>query len=206
MTDQSKKRAVFIDRDGVLVAAYAGRPANTVDEVKLLLGVPDAINIFKSLNLLTVCVSNQGGVGLGFMTLDVLKAQNERLNDLLVLAKSHPLDASYWCPHRPSDGCWCRKPNPGMLTRAAEDLGIDLSSSYMVGDQASDMDAGLRAGVPTRLMVVSDRYQDSPHATRVFGSLRDAAMWVAMAEVNLVLAPRVEKTDDTPVSVEVVEG
>lgn len=176
------KGVVFLDRDGTLVKAFEGRPANTVEEIELLPGVPEGMIELKQAGLRTVMVSNQGGIGLGYMTIDVLKAMNERLNDLLILAKAPSIDAFYWCAHAPREGCECRKPRPGMFIRAQEDLQIDLSASYMVGDDVRDMEAAVCAGIRWPLMVVSDRYQDTPVARMIFPSFKDAAHTIAMLE------------------------
>lgn len=151
-------RAIFLDRDGTLIRAYDGRPANTADEVELLPGVADGLSSLKKQGFLLVVCTNQGGVSLGYMTLDTLKAQHERLDDLLLLAGAPRLDAFYWCAHGLNDGCDCRKPNPGMILDAAEDLDVDLSRSYMVGDDHRDVAAGKAAGVRKTIQVASDRY------------------------------------------------
>lgn len=176
------KGVVFLDRDGTIVKVYEGRPANTVDEIELLPGVPEGMRELKDAGLQVVVVTNQGGIGLGYMTIDVLKAMNERLNDLLILAKAPSIDAFYWCSHAPNERCYCRKPNPGMLLTAAKDLNVDLSKSYFIGDDVRDMDCAVRAGVPQRYMVVSDRYNDTPFATAVVPTFKDAARMVLMRE------------------------
>ena len=176
------KGAAFLDRDGTIVKVYEGRPANTVDEIELLPGVPEGMRELKDAGLQVVVVTNQGGIGLGYMTIDVLKAMNERLNDLLVLAKAPPIDAFYWCAHTPREGCECRKPRPGMFIKAQEDLQIDLGASYMVGDDVRDMEAAVCAGIRWPLMVVSDRYQDTPVARMIFPTFKDAAHTISMLE------------------------
>lgn len=176
------KPAVFLDRDGTIIRSFKGRPANTVDEIELLPGVPDGMREIKSLNLAVVMITNQGGVGLGYMTIETLKEMNERVNDLLILAKAPPIDAAYWCPHRPDEGCECRKPRPGMLLKAAEDLNIDLSRSYFVGDDVRDMEAAVCAGIKWPLMVVSDMYRDTPLAKIIFPTFKEAAHAIYMLE------------------------
>ena len=176
------KGAVFIDRDGTLVKTFGGRPANVVAEIELLPGVPEGVRELKAAGLTLVVVTNQGGIGLGYFAESVLKEMDERINSLLVGEGSPAIDAFYHCPHRLNEGCGCRKPNPGLFLKAAEDLDIDLARSYAIGDEARDMDAAIRAGIKWPLMVVSDRYQDTPLARMVFATFRDAAHMVAMLE------------------------
>ncbi len=176
------KRAVFLDRDGTIVKAFPGRPANNVDEIELLPGAANGLLRVKEAGLIAVMVSNQGGIALGHMENDTMKAMNERLNDLLIKEKSPTIDAFYWCPHAPNDRCECRKPRPGMILQAAKEIGIDLAKSYFVGDDVRDMDAAVCAGVKWPLMVVSDRYQDTPFARMVFPTFRDAAKAICILE------------------------
>jgi len=182
MTLEKKKVACFIDRDGTIVKSYGGRPANTVEEIELLPGVPEGIKALHEAGLVAVVVTNQAGVALGYMTLDTLKKMHERVNDLLIQSGSVPIDAFYYCTHAPKDLCQCRKPNPGMFLSAAEDVGLDMAKSYMIGDDARDMDAATRAGVGCKLMVISDLYQDTPMASAVYATFKEAAEVVAAME------------------------
>ena len=175
--------AAFIDRDGVLTKTFGNRPANVVEEIELLPGVPEGVRELREAGLLLVVVSNQGGIALGHMTEETMLLMNARVNELLVAAKAPPIDHFYWCAHAPNDGCICRKPSPGMLFDATRDHGIDLRRSYMVGDEVRDMDCAVRAGVPTRYVVVSDRYQDTPMATAVFATFQQAAHVIALKEM-----------------------
>jgi D-glycero-D-manno-heptose 1,7-bisphosphate phosphatase len=176
------KGVVFIDRDGTIVKIYEGRPANTVDEIELLPGVPEGMRELKDAGLQVILATNQGGIALGYMTEEVLLAMNARINELLALSKAPAIDAVYFCPHAPTAGCYCRKPNPGMLLAAARDLDIDVQKSYFIGDDVRDMDCAFRAGVPQRYMVVSDRYNDTPFATAVVPTFKDAARMVVLRE------------------------
>lgn len=175
-------RAAFIDRDGVLTKTFGNRPANAVDEIELLPGVAEGLREIKEVGLRVVVISNQGGIALGYMTEETMLLMNAKVNELLVAAKAPPIDHFYFCAHAPREGCHCRKPSPGMLLRAAEELSIDLEKSYLIGDEVRDMDAGVRAGVPVRYMVVSDRYQDTPFATVVVPTFKDAARMVVLRE------------------------
>lgn len=136
-------RAVFLDRDGTLIVdrGYLKDPG----EVALLPGVPEALRKLKAAGCLLVVVTNQSGIGRGYFTHDdVLRAQ-ARLEALLA-EEGVILDGHYYCPHGPDEHCPCRKPAPGMLQQAARDLTIDLAASAMIGDKASDAEAGMAAG------------------------------------------------------------
>jgi D-glycero-D-manno-heptose 1,7-bisphosphate phosphatase len=134
---------VFLDRDGTInqEVAYLSDP----EAIALIPGASRAIRLINHLGLWAVVVSNQSGVARGYFPASVVEEMNERLRSLLGLAGAS-LDGVYYCPHHPDAGCPCRKPEPGMLQRAAEDLGIALPASYMVGDKADDIKAIHRVG------------------------------------------------------------
>jgi D-glycero-D-manno-heptose 1,7-bisphosphate phosphatase len=145
-----KIRAVFLDRDGVLVKAPPGRPINKVEELELLPLVAQAMKVFKSLSLKTIVVSNQGGIARGFMTDEVMVQMNEELDRQLTILGAPKIDLYRWCPHYPTTEkkrCSCRKPKPGMILDAAKLLNIDLEKSFLVGDMATDLEAGKNAGI-----------------------------------------------------------
>ena len=140
----AKTPAIFLDRDGVLVVEkhYLRDP----EQVELCVGVPAAIASLMQLNLPIVVVTNQSGIGRSLFEWADYHLVHQRMLDLLQVA--HPFAAVYANAYLPdaSDGSW-RKPNPGMLLQAAEDLNIDLEASVMVGDKCVDMEAAARAGV-----------------------------------------------------------
>jgi D-glycero-D-manno-heptose 1,7-bisphosphate phosphatase len=143
------RRAVFLDRDGTLNrAAQPGEYVQAAYEVELLDGAAAAVALLARAGYLCVVVSNQRGVALGQMTNEDLHAVDVRLRDL-VAAGGAELNATYYCTHGLDDGCDCRKPAPGLITRAARELDIELSASWMVGDSATDVEAGARAGCRT---------------------------------------------------------
>ena len=139
--------AVFLDRDGVVNAAILrdGRPhpPATLAELRI---EPDAARCVERLHergFRVVVVTNQPDVARGTTT----RAAVETINDAIRAAL--PVDGLYACYHDDADACPCRKPKPGMLVRAAGELGLELSASYMVGDRWSDVEAGRRAGCRT---------------------------------------------------------
>lgn len=144
------KAAVFLDRDGTIIAdrGYLSDPGG----VELLPGATAALRRFQAAGYLLVLVSNQSAIGRGYCSRADVDAVNKRLEEKLSAEKIR-LDGVYYCPHAPNEGCACRKPEPGLLLQAAEDLGVDLGASVMIGDKASDAEAGLRAGCSGNLVL-----------------------------------------------------
>jgi len=148
--------AVFIDKDGTLVenVPYNVDPAR----VYLLPGVVDGLQALQAAGFCVIVVSNQSGVARGFFAERALVPVVLRLRDLLQ-ACGAPLAGFYYCPHHPegtipryATPCDCRKPAPGLLTRAAHEQNIDLRHSWMIGDILDDIEAGRRAGCRTLLI------------------------------------------------------
>src|SRR5436309_2076746 len=137
------RRAVFLDRDGVLVVPVFrdGRsfaPLN-LGEYRFYPEAADCLQRLKQVGWALVVVTNQPDVGAGRVQREVVEEMHRRLAEAL------PVDAIKACFHTRDDHCACRKPEPGMLFTAASELGIDLSASFMVGDRRSDSGAGLAA-------------------------------------------------------------
>lgn len=160
--------AVFFDRDDTLIECRAvtvsgdlGDPAR----IRLRPGALDAVRSLRDAGYLIVTVSNQGGVARGSYTEEAVRAVNEELNRRL----GGRIDAAYYCPWHPAgtvpeytrEHPW-RKPAPGMLLQAASDLGIDLASSWLVGDAIRDCVAGRAAGC--RTIYVPSEHSDNPRA------------------------------------------
>lgn len=147
------RRAVFLDRDHTVIEdpGYLSDP----DAVKLLPGVERAIRSLTQAGYKIVVVTNQSGVARGLLTIEMLDAIHTEMRRQLAADGAH-VDAVYYCPYHPSGTVEeyaiesdLRKPQPGMLLKAAEDLDIDLAESWMVGDSARDVEAGQRAGCRT---------------------------------------------------------
>lgn len=149
-----KQRAIFLDRDGT-INEYVGF-VRTPDELKLCDGSAEAIKAINASGRLAVVVTNQPVIARGEVTADGLCEIHAKMETLLG-EKGAYIDKLYYCPHHPHSGyegeikelkieCRCRKPAPGMLFRAAEELNIDLSRSWMVGDGENDRECALRAG------------------------------------------------------------
>jgi D-glycero-D-manno-heptose 1,7-bisphosphate phosphatase len=143
------KQAIFFDRDGTIIfdAHYPKYP----EQVRLFPGVGESLSACKKQGMLLVLVSNQSGIGRGLITPEQADTVHDTvLNCLAQFGIS--LDGVYYCPHAPEEVCACRKPSPEMILRAAVELNIDLSRSYMIGDKESDIEAGKRAGCRTILL------------------------------------------------------
>jgi D-glycero-D-manno-heptose 1,7-bisphosphate phosphatase len=141
--------AVFLDRDGTLMHDV-GYP-NDPDSVVLLDGAAKALATLRQKGFRLVVVSNQSGIARGLVTPTQAAAVHERFVDELS-RNGAALDDARYCPHGPGDGCSCRKPEAGLLVSAANDLGIDTESSFLIGDKESDVEAGRRVGCRTILL------------------------------------------------------
>ncbi len=174
------RRAVFLDRDGVINRALIreGRPyppANLA-ELEILPGVSEASARFRAAGFLVIIVTNQPDLARGRQTATVLKALHN------AIAQAVLIDAILVCGHDDPDDCVCRKPKPGMLQAAAFQFRIDLAASFMVGDRWRDISAGKAAGCRTFLIGdgYGERFPDPPDA--VSASLIEAC--------RLILAER----------------
>ncbi|HSU63734.1 MAG TPA: HAD family hydrolase [Burkholderiales bacterium] len=150
------RRAVFLDRDGVLNRAFVrdGKPypPGSVAEVEILSGVTEALEALRAAGFANVIITNQPDVALGKQRREVVDAINRYLSERLAV------DTVKVCYHADADNCACRKPKPGMLLEAAEEMGINLSSSYLVGDRWRDVEAGHAAGC--RVLFVDYGYRE----------------------------------------------
>ncbi len=145
-----KNKAIFLDRDGVIniVIMRGGKPSSPwqIGEFELLPDVKPALEDFKKLGFLNIVFTNQPDVKRGFIKTEEL----EKMHRLLL--NELPIEEIKYCPHDDSDNCFCRKPKPGMILQAAEKWGIDLKSSYVIGDGQRDIEAGKAAGCKTFLI------------------------------------------------------
>lgn len=148
--------AVFLDRDGVLIedSHYLGDPAC----VRLIPGAADAVAALNRAGWLVVVVTNQSGVARGLFSPESVGRVHDHLARLLA-GYGARIDAFHHCPHHPAAevpafrmDCMCRKPKPGMLMRAAAELGLDLTASWMIGDRLTDLEAGATVGCRTVLV------------------------------------------------------
>ena len=135
-------KAIFLDRDGVLNAdlGYVNTKSRTIF-------LEENITYFASIeDFIPIIVTNQSGIGRGFYTeKEFLSYMDWFTNELA--ARGLIVANFYYCPHLPSDGCNCRKPNPGLLHCAQKDNSLDMSKCVLYGDKDTDVEAGFRAGV-----------------------------------------------------------
>ena len=192
-----KQPAVFFDRDQTLIEdpGYISDP----DQVRLHDDAAEAIIRLRGAGYRVVVVTNQSGVARGLLTEEQLSAVHRRVENLLA-EKGAQLDAIYWCPYLDGPEATVeayrrasnlRKPGPGMLLRAADDLEIDLRSSWMIGDGARDIEAGRRAGCRTILLERGEPDSAGRDAgpTHLAGSLPEAVDLVLRADAGSVTPP-----------------
>jgi D-glycero-D-manno-heptose 1,7-bisphosphate phosphatase len=146
-----KNTAIFLDRDGVINEEVGY--LDSLDKLKVIPSAYEAIRLINESGMKAIVVSNQAGVAKGLFTEDFVRKTNDCLQTILSQQAAY-INNFYYCPHHPTEGtepyrqiCDCRKPAPGMLLRAAQDLNIDLKKSYLVGDRFRDMEAAKKAEV-----------------------------------------------------------
>jgi D-glycero-D-manno-heptose 1,7-bisphosphate phosphatase len=161
------------------------RPAWTVDELVVSVGAADATSALREAGFALVVVTNQPDIARGEVTADRVAAVNERLR------RSVAVDAVYVCPHDGTDGCDCRKPQPGMLVQAAVDLDLDLERSWLVGDRWVDIAAGRAAGVRTVLVERAGSYDP----TSAGGPPPDLVPDVVVADIASAAAAIIRSTN-----------
>ena len=174
------RRAVFLDRDGVLNAAVVrgGKPfpPASVDEVALLPGVPEALARLREAGFVLLVATNQPDVARGAQTREAVEAIHAHMLATL------PLDAIYACFHDDVDHCACRKPLAGMLLAGAHAWDIDLPRSVMVGDRWRDIAAGVAAGCRTAFVDYGYDERQPPVFDKRVTSLAEAAAWILEGE------------------------
>ncbi len=171
-----KGRAVFVDRDDTLMidVAYCRNP----EEVRLLPRAAEGLRILARGGFAIVVVTNQSGLGRGYFDEERLTAVNARLRSEL-RSRGADFQALYYCPHRPDESCACRKPQPGLLFRAAGELDLDLTRSYTIGDKGWDVEAGKAAGTRTVLITNGRKFEaQEAEPDFVAKDLVEAARWI----------------------------
>lgn len=166
-------RAIFLDRDGVINRKLPeGQYITRWDQVKFFPDSAKAVRRIRDAGFLAVLVTNQRAIAKGFLSELDLQFLHERMWRELFQGEEG-FDAVYYCPHEKHPPCQCRKPRPGMLLRAAQDHGIDLANSWMIGDSEADVEAGKAAGCKT-IRIRSPRSRPATSADNVVNSLREA--------------------------------
>lgn len=186
-------QAVFLDRDGTINkdVGYVSNP----EKLELLPRVTKAIKRLNTTGFKVIVVSNQSGVARELFSEGMVKEIDHRIEQELLRDRAH-VDGIYFCPHHPEFGvlsyrknCNCRKPKPGLLLRAAKDHEVDLSRSYMVGDEARDIEAGARVGCKTVLVLTGQKKEMPKHDWNakpdyIAKNLYDAARWICTGVKN----------------------
>lgn len=182
---------IFLDKDGTLIKDI---PYNV--DPDLMVFEPGAVNGLRRLyeaGFRFIVVSNQSGVARGYFPEEALIHVKHRLREMFQREAGVPLDGFYYCPHHP-DGivsqyavaCDCRKPEPGMLFRAAQEHRFSLGTAWMVGDILNDVEAGKQAGCQTVLLDVGHEteWEHTPNRTPdlIATNLEDAAEWILNAQ------------------------
>lgn len=177
--------AVFLDRDGTIneEAGYL----DSLDKLRVFSEAFEAVRLINQARMKTIVITNQSGIGRGFFDeafVDRVHVEMRRL----FLKEGAVIDSFYYCPHHPTEGigpyrqtCSCRKPEPGLLLKAAEDLDIDLGKSYMIGDMPKDVEAGQRAGA--KGILVQTGYGNvaemgSTHPDYIAQDILEAVKWL----------------------------
>ena len=175
MMTENKKPALFLDRDGVLTEEIGY--ITSVKNLNIFPYVAECIRQIHEKEYYAIVITNQSGVARGLFTEETLKDMNTFLMEMT------GVDAIYYCPHHPNGNideyrkiCNCRKPEIGLLEQACNDFDIDMNRSYMIGDRASDILTGQRAGVKTVLLESgygSAGLEQNVTPAYVFADLRD---------------------------------
>jgi histidinol-phosphate phosphatase family protein len=170
--------AVFLDRDGTIIkdVEYISRP----EQVELIDGAAEAIARINAALIPVVVATNQSGIGRGFFSQADYERVDARTKELLA-ERGARIDATYFCPHGPEDGCRCRKPDTLMFEWARDDLGIDLLSALFIGDRMRDVEPGFQFGA-TGVLVPDNATPPSEiiaaeKSARVAKSLGEALDW-----------------------------
>ncbi|MBV9386751.1 MAG: HAD family hydrolase [Chroococcidiopsidaceae cyanobacterium CP_BM_ER_R8_30] len=185
-------KAVFLDKDGTLIEDV---PYNVdPDRIQLTRGAVEGLQLLDASGYQLIVITNQSGVALGFFPALALVTVETRLRQLLADA-GVPLAGFYYCPHHPAGivrefakNCSCRKPEPGLLLRAADKHGINLAQSWFIGDILNDVEAGRRAGCKTVLIDNGNEtewqmsQQRSPH--HIVNDLTEAALVITLEDAG----------------------
>jgi D-glycero-D-manno-heptose 1,7-bisphosphate phosphatase len=184
------KRAVFLDRDGVIneEVNYLSGP----EDFRLLPRAAAAIRLLRKHGWQVIVVTNQSGVTRGYYTEADVAAIHERMRRDLARARTQ-VDAVYFCPHHPDAGCNCRKPRTLLFQQAAADFDLELAASYFVGDKLTDLLPGKALGGSTILVLTGYGQQEQVSARQqgfepdhIAGNLYGAAQWIIQRDENTV--------------------
>jgi D-glycero-D-manno-heptose 1,7-bisphosphate phosphatase len=140
-------KAIFLDRDGV-INVNEPEYVHKIKDFKFVRGAIPALKKLSNTDYKIIIITNQSGIGRGYYTIKDF----EKLNSWMLKTlkrKGIRIDKVYFCPHKPEDNCNCRKPKPGLILKAIEDFGINLSKSWLVGDDVRDVILGRSMNIKT---------------------------------------------------------
>jgi D-glycero-D-manno-heptose 1,7-bisphosphate phosphatase len=174
----SMAKAVFLDRDGTLIrnVPYCSDPA----KVEILPGVAQSLRKLKEHGFKLVVVTNQSGIGRGYFQEEAFWKVQAAFEQQ---AGPEMIDATYFCADHPAQATDRRKPGPGMLIEAANDLGLNLAACFMVGDSTSDVEAGLSAGVKRTILIGSEEKEPREGVWTV-GTFAEAVEFILVQELK----------------------
>jgi D-glycero-D-manno-heptose 1,7-bisphosphate phosphatase len=194
-----KQRAVFIDRDGT-ISEEVGY-INHVSRFRLFPYAPAAIKHLNENGWLAIVITNQAGVARGYFSEDTIQAVHDAMTNELK-SNGAQLDAVYYCAHHPSVGeppyrfdCDCRKPKPGLISRAAKNFDIDLKKSWMVGDRYSDVELARNAGVKSMFVLSGYGRGEWEHQRASWAEQPDLVAEDLLEAVRLIVSSSVECAD-----------
>lgn len=137
-------KAVFLDRDGVINKERSDY-VKTVSELEILSNISRSIKLLKDAGFLVIVITNQSAINRGLTTHENVKNIHNAIQEFLK-KNGTAVDGFYYCPHISEENCLCRKPKPGLLQKAAQEFDIELKSSWMIGNNDSDVEAAINAG------------------------------------------------------------
>jgi D-glycero-D-manno-heptose 1,7-bisphosphate phosphatase len=149
-----KNKAAFLDRDGVINYDYGY--VGKIEDFVFLPGVFEGLQLIQNLGFKIIIITNQSGIGRGYYSLEEYELLIEYMKETLKQNNIHITDIMF-CPHRPEQNCFCRKPKPGMILSASNKYDIDLKKSFLVGDNITDIQAGRNAGVKKCFQLVKNQ-------------------------------------------------
>jgi heptosyltransferase-2 len=167
------QKAVFLDRDGVIIkdAHYLNR----FEDLHIFSGVAQALSRLKEAGFKLICITNQSGIARGIVDESFVRQCHAYLIEKL------GIDAFYYCPHHPDQGCACRKPEKALLKKAKAQHQIDLRKSFMIGDKDSDL--LLAKGTPMKgVLAQTGKEKHSPYADFAAATLGEAVDWILKQE------------------------
>ena len=183
MGDAKAGYTVFLDRDGV-INRDSPDYVTAWDQFVFLPGSLEAIGRLTRAGMAVILITNQSAVGRGMMDIATLEGMHRNLCRA-VADQGGRIDAVYYCPHHPDDGCTCRKPRPGMILQARQRYDLDLGAAVMIGDSARDIECGIRAGCAHTILVLSGIHDARPQLEaqgmtpdRVAADLAAAVDWL----------------------------